>query len=176
MTKMYVETISNNVEKKKLLTFPHVIFYEMGKTSQGNLNKKRDAYLGIVRSGKKIVPVALPEYRMLVCSIAKDFKPKEILFICETSASPKSTELNRANFNDIFQNLKNNGYKNWGYLGNEDKNFKCIVVLELGSEIEQFRKCSKKISKRFPGAAIIYISVYGELTDIQIENKFSKKK
>jgi hypothetical protein len=175
-TKMYVNTVVDGEEKRNVLTFPHVIFYEMGNTNLGNLNKKREGYNFVVKNAKRFIPVTLPQYKMLVAAIANDFKKDEVLFIMESSGAQKSTELNQNNFGDIYFDLKNNGYKNWGYVGNEDKKFKCVVVMEIGSEIDQFRKSSKKISKKFPGAAIIYISVYGELTDIQIKNKYGNNR
>ena len=174
-TKMYVNAISNSEKVKKIITFPHVIFYEMGHTNLGNLSRVRDACLYVVRSCKRFVPIVLPEYRMLVNYLANDFNPKEVLFIMETSASQKSTELNKNNLNEIYLDLKNKGYNNWGYLGNEDKIFKCIIVLEVSSEVVQFKKVAKKISMKYPDSAIIYLSIYGELTDIQIRNKFGKK-
>lgn len=171
-TRMFVDTIFKEVYNRTVLTFPHIIYYDM--SGNGNdLLRKRVKAAECIKEGSANTPrTGLQDVHDLACSLSNYYSKDEAIFVFGNSDLDKSSLINHNNFYYLVRKLKQKKYDSIVDLDDNTEQLKCVIVLEVVSSVENFRKTSKIISRKCPGAGIIYISIYGELTDNQIKRKY----
>ena len=173
MTKMYVDIISNGEKHRNVLSFSHLVYFDMAKTPKWRLKENMHIGQFYITTGKACPEACREAFRVFAVEFSKQFKRNEAIFFFGDSGADNPKKLNDNNFYYLKNSLRVKCYDDWDDLPT-GTGLKCVVIIEVVSNIDHFRSVSKKISKLLPQAAIIYMSIYGELTDIQIKNKYGE--
>lgn len=184
LVRTYVDVIDSfGIKKNEKLFFNHLMLREFIKESKGDTDSiapyttylSSANYRNEVRAFDASNPSTINKIYSLIHNLKINvainiFNKSPFVVVLGTSGSETPKRFNEYHFNKLIKELRKK-YITVVDLSDIDKIYlpKYIVVLELFTERDTFKKTCKKILYKFPGALISYLSVYNEMSEKRYE-------